>query len=62
VEKDRKKLNMGDSFLVAAGMAHRFYNEADKNVKFHITSEPGHTVMENFGFIFTSVAHYSCSC
>src|SRR5450432_220434 len=56
VGKDRKKLNIGESFLVPAGMPHRFYNESDANVKFHITLEPGHTGMENFIKIFYGLA------
>jgi hypothetical protein len=48
VGKDRKKLNAGESVLVPAGTPHRFYNEANENVRFHITLVPGHTGMENF--------------
>jgi hypothetical protein len=29
-------------------MPHRFYNEVETLVKFHITLRPGHTGMENF--------------
>jgi len=56
VGKERKKLEVGESFLVPAGMHHRFYNEADANVKFHITFQPGHTGMENFIKIFYGLA------
>jgi len=46
--KEKRKLNIGESFTVPAGTPHRFYNEADNMVKFHITLQPGHTGMENF--------------
>jgi quercetin dioxygenase-like cupin family protein len=56
VGKDRKKLKVGESFLVPARMSHRFYNEADTNVKFHITFKPGQSGMENFIKIFYGLA------
>jgi hypothetical protein len=56
VGKERKKLNIGESFLVPAGTSHRFYNEENTNVKFHITLKPGHTGMENFIKIFYGLA------
>jgi quercetin dioxygenase-like cupin family protein len=56
VGKERKKLNIGDSFLVPAGTPHRFYNESEKNVKFQVTFAPGHTGMENFIKIFYGLA------
>src|SRR4051812_43451083 len=37
VGKDKKKLNVGESFTVPACTPHRFYNEKDDMVKFHIT-------------------------
>ena len=46
--KEKRKLNTGESFTVPAGTPHRFYNEANNMVKFHITLHPGHTGMENF--------------
>jgi quercetin dioxygenase-like cupin family protein len=46
--KEKRKLNIGESFTVPAGTPHRFYNEVDNMVKFHITLQPGHTGMENF--------------
>jgi quercetin dioxygenase-like cupin family protein len=56
VGKEKKRMNVGESFLVPAGTAHRFYNEIDNNVKFHITLVPGHTGMENFIKIFYGLA------
>ena len=56
VNKEKKILNVGDSFTVPAGTSHRFYNEADKTIKFHITLVPGHTGMENFIKIFYGLA------
>src|SRR4030095_10582770 len=50
--KVKRKLNVGESFTVPAGMPHRFYNEADNVIKFHIILKPGHTGMENFIKIF----------
>ena len=37
-------------------MPHRFYNEADNVIKFHIILKPGHTGMENFIKIFYGLA------
>jgi quercetin dioxygenase-like cupin family protein len=48
VGKEKKILHAGESVNVAAGTAHRFYNETDEKVKFNITFKPGHTGMENF--------------
>ena len=48
VGKNKRTLNVGDSVLVPAGTNHRFYNETNDMVKFHITLEPGHAGMENF--------------
>ncbi|MDB4904914.1 MAG: cupin protein [Mucilaginibacter sp.] len=56
IGKDKKKLNIGDSVTVAAGVPHRFYNETDDMVKFDITFQPGHTGMENFIKIFYGLA------
>jgi quercetin dioxygenase-like cupin family protein len=56
VGKEKKKLNVGDSVLVPAGTPHRFYNETNDNVRFHITLVPGHTGMENFIKIFYGLA------
>jgi len=54
--KVKRKLNVGESFTVPAGMPHRFYNEADNVIKFHIILKPGHTGMENFIKIFYGLA------
>ena len=54
--KDKRKLNVGESFTVPAGMHHRFYNETNDQVKFHITLQPGHIGMENFIKIFYGLA------
>lgn len=54
--KEKRKLNVGESITVPAGTPHRFYNEADAPVKFHITFKPGHTGMENFIKIFYGLA------
>ena len=56
IGKDKKILNIGDSVTVPAGTNHRFYNETDDMVKFHITLEPGHSGMENFIKIFYGLA------
>lgn len=56
VGKKKKILNPGDSFTVPAKTNHRFYNETDNDVKFHITLVPGHTGMENFIKIFYGLA------
>jgi quercetin dioxygenase-like cupin family protein len=56
IGKDKKILNIGDSFTVPAGTPHRFYNETNDMVKFHITLAPGHTGMENFIKIFYGLA------
>jgi len=53
---DKRKLNIGDSVTVPAGTNHRFYNETNDIVKFHITLRPGHTGMENFIKIFYGLA------
>src|SRR5678816_3441629 len=39
--KEKRKLNIGESFTVPVGTPHRFYNEVDNRVKFHITLQPG---------------------
>jgi quercetin dioxygenase-like cupin family protein len=54
--KERRILKTGDSFTVPARTPHRFYNEADTPVRFHITLKPGHTGMENFIKIFYGLA------
>jgi len=56
VGKERKKLKVGESVTVPAGTPHRFYNETNDNVRFHITLVPGHTGMENFIKIFYGLA------
>ncbi len=56
VGKDKKVLNVGESVTVPAGTHHRFYNETNNKVKFHITLKPGHTGMENFIKIFYGLA------
>ncbi len=56
VGKDKKVLNIGESITVPAGTPHRFYNETDNEVKFHVTFEPGHLGMENFIKIFYGLA------
>jgi quercetin dioxygenase-like cupin family protein len=56
VGKDKKILNIGESVTVPAGTPHRFYNETNDPVKFHITLKPGHTGMENFIKIFYGLA------
>lgn len=56
VGKDKKILNVGESVTVPAGTHHRFYNETNDKVKFHITLIPGHTGMENFIKIFYGLA------
>jgi len=48
VGKNKRTLNVGDTVIVPAGTNHRFYNETNNIVKFHITLEPGHAGMENF--------------
>jgi len=48
VGTNKKVLKMGESVTVPAGTPHRFYNETDNQVKFHVTFEPGHTGAENF--------------
>ena len=47
---------IGESVIVPAGTPHRFYNETNDQVKFHITLKPGHTGMENFIKIFYGLA------
>ena len=54
--KIRRKMNVGESFTVPAGTAHRFYNEIEDKVKFQITLQPGHAGMENFIKIFYGLA------
>ncbi len=56
VGTDKKILNAGDSVTVEPGTPHRFYNEANEMVKFHITFAPGHLGMENFIKIFYGLA------
>jgi len=56
VGKEKKILKAGESVTVPAGTHHRFYNEANETVKFHITLNPGHTGMENFIKIFYGLA------
>lgn len=56
VGKEKKILNIGESVTVPAGTRHRFYNERNDKVKFHITLKPGHTGMENFIKIFYGLA------
>jgi len=56
VGKDKKILRVGESVTVPAGTHHRFYNETNDKVKFHITLKPGHTGMENFIKIFYGLA------
>jgi quercetin dioxygenase-like cupin family protein len=56
VGKDKQILKVGESVIVPAGTPHRFYNETDDRVKFHITLNPGHTGMENFIKIFYGLA------
>src|ERR1700704_4819640 len=41
IGKEKKRLVVGESVTVPAGTAHRFYNETDDMVKFHITFSPG---------------------
>ena len=45
VGKEKKTLHTGDSVTIPAGTHHRFYNETDDVVTFHITLEPGHAGM-----------------
>ena len=56
IGKDKKILKIGESVTVPAGTPHRFYNETNDPVKFHITLQPGHTGMENFIKIFYGLA------
>jgi quercetin dioxygenase-like cupin family protein len=56
VGKDKKILHVGESITVPRGTPHRFYNETNDKVTFHITLEPGHTGMENFIKIFYGLA------
>jgi len=56
VGKDKKILRIGESVTVPAGTPHRFYNETNDKVKFHITLRPGHTGMEKFIKIFYGLA------
>ncbi|HEY8782253.1 MAG TPA: cupin domain-containing protein [Mucilaginibacter sp.] len=56
IGKDKKKLNIGESFTVPTGTHHRFYNETNEQVKFQITLQPGHAGMENFIKIFYGLA------
>jgi len=56
VGKDKKVLKVGESVTVSPGTNHRFYNETNDKVKFHITLKPGHKGMENFIKIFYGLA------
>ncbi len=49
-------LKVGESVIVPRGTNHRFYNDSEETVKFHITLNPGHTGMENFIKIFYGLA------
>ena len=49
-------LQVGESVTVPPGTNHRFYNESEEIVKFHITLNPGHAGMENFIKIFYGLA------
>lgn len=48
VGKKIHTLKVGESVIVPRGTNHRFYNESNEKVKFHITLNPGHKGMENF--------------
>jgi hypothetical protein len=50
------KLQAGESVDVSPGTPHRFYNETDEKVVFHIALRPGHEGMENFIKIFYGLA------
>jgi quercetin dioxygenase-like cupin family protein len=41
VGKEKKVLTIGESVIVPAKKPHRFYNETNDKVKFHITLKPG---------------------
>jgi quercetin dioxygenase-like cupin family protein len=56
VGKEKMKLQAGESVDVSPGTPHRFYNETDEKVVFHITLRPGHEGMENFIKIFYGLA------
>jgi mannose-6-phosphate isomerase-like protein (cupin superfamily) len=56
VAKEKIKLKKGESYLVPAGTPHRFYNETNDQVRFHITFTPGSIGMENFIKIFYGLA------
>ena len=56
VKNEFKKMNAGETFTVPAGTAHRFYNETEAPVKFHVTFNPGSIGMENFIKIFYGLA------
>ena len=56
VGRDKKVLHAGESVTVPPRTPHRFYNETNDKVKFHITLRPGHTGMENFIKIFYGLA------
>ena len=56
VKKEHKVLQVGESFTVPAGTPHRFYNQSNETVRFHITFQPGHAGMENFIKIFYGLA------
>lgn len=56
VGRDKKVLHAGESVTIPPRTPHRFYNETNDQVKFHITLRPGHTGMENFIKIFYGLA------
>ncbi len=56
VKNEFKKMKAGESFTVPAGIPHRFYNETEAPVKFHVTFNPGSIGMENFIKIFYGLA------
>jgi hypothetical protein len=56
VEKEIKKLAVGESVTIPARTAHRFFNENETPVKFNITLVPGDTGMERFIKIFYGLA------
>jgi quercetin dioxygenase-like cupin family protein len=56
VGKNKMKLQAGESVDVPPGTPHRFYNETNDKVTFHITLRPGHEGMENFIKIFYGLA------
>ena len=56
VGRDKKVLHPGESVTIPPRTPHRFYNETNDKVKFHITLRPGHSGMENFIKIFYGLA------